>query len=259
MAEVDHLKAFWEGLRDNPEFARQMVAIAEGRATNPQQGQISNVPPPDSTYLAFLRGVGFEEADARAVHDANIAAIRNSYTLQRDNLARSGEDARKQIGDSHLTRGTNLSGQKLEDLARQRSLEQRSLAELSQEESNRISGASTELTSKMAGFARQRAEAESGLIQRSEQRKAEERILAAQLGQAGAGGGGSAGFSMPSFSMPAPAQPAMSVEEQNRARVAAMSPQEQEAFGRWVTGLQAGANRTPANPYNSSYGRPRGH
>lgn len=197
-------EAFWNLVRTNPGFARFVQWLA---ARSPTRQQLpGTLPAADSTYLAFLRGVGLQQSEAISAMQRNLSAIQQRFSLARSDVERQGVEAREDIDRAHLARGAYRSGTRLEDVARQRAVESRSLARLRAEESSAIAGQQTDLERRLADLARQRAEQDAELVERHERRQAEQRLqdLQRNLISGGAGGGGSVFFT---GGTPAPAAP----------------------------------------------------
>lgn len=222
------------------------------RGQNPSATPLEDGTLPDSGYLTFMRGLGASEEQARSAYQSALDTIHQSYGAQRDTRRLGGESERKNINDDAEVRGTYLGGQRIGDLARQRSIEERDIGNLGVAESGAVAQAGTNLNSTLADLARQRAEAEIQLKARradeANQKQlltTQEQIRDAQVTAAGAGGGGG-GFS---FSMPSmgPALPQPAQVDPNLARLQSMTPEQAADFSRWVAGLQAAQAQSAVN------------
>lgn len=125
----------------------------------------------DSAYLAFLRGAGVGEDDAWAQANTAIQNLHRQYATAGESMRVAGEQERENVGKEHLTRNTYRSGERLEDLARQRALEERGLAELNTDFAGQISTQQAGLNSRLAALQREHGEQATQLYGRSEERK----------------------------------------------------------------------------------------
>lgn len=146
----------------------------------PMQAELPEGVGADSTYLAFLRGMGVSEDQAWSSAHANINAIRNQYAASGESLRTQGEQARKNIGDNYLTRGAWRSGTRLEDTAKQRGLEEAQRAEMEQNYAGQIGGQQTGLNERLADLARSRAEQVGNLQERGTRREQEAKLTTLQ-------------------------------------------------------------------------------
>jgi len=197
--------------------------------------------------------MGFTESQAWDTAWANIQAIRNQYSSAGATLREQGEQARRGVTDEHLTRGTYLSGEKLEDLARQRGIEERTLAEMEADFAGQIAGQQTGLNERLTELTRQRSEQVGNLQERTQRREQEAKLTALQTLAA-----------LPYESQEAfrrwvgaPSQPAPAAQspgyvpaapQSPQEKLNAMSPAEREAFSRFVAPPRPG----PAAPARSA-------
>ena len=169
---------------------------------NPATDQLPPGLQADSTYLAFLRGLGVDYTTAQAAALQNIAAARAAYAgnVETEPLRRQQEI--RGVNDALGDRGLWFSGERLTKVAEQRTASQERLAQYAAAQADAIRAARQGLASTIAQENMQRAEQVGGLQQRTDQRHNTDAYNRALANLAGGGGGGGGGFSYGGGTLP---------------------------------------------------------
>lgn len=124
---------------------------------------------PDTAYLAFMRGLGFNQSEAYTNAASAIQRLQRDLQLQTGSLAQQGEEQRQGVTNGYLSRNDFRSGIRLEDLAKQRAAQQTSLNSLTNANAEQLGGVRTGLQQSLAQLAQQKADQTLALQQRNEQ------------------------------------------------------------------------------------------
>lgn len=121
----------------------------------------------DPAYLAYMRALGFDDAQAR--DDAQLAETkaRAQIDLYRPEIAYQGEIERRNIGEAHEDRGMFRSGQHLRAIAEQEHQQALDTGQLDLEGADSIAGIQRTMAEQIAANARKLAD--QGLLADSRQ------------------------------------------------------------------------------------------
>lgn len=177
----------------------------------------------DPTYLAVLRGMGYQFNQAVNVANSQMAQVRATYATQAQRLPEQLQQAQEQTDTGLLDRGAFQSGERLVRETRNRVANQEQGQDLLSARAAGLTGAQATLQSSLADLAKQRADAEGELVGRTQAQNNQDKYIAAVRGAASSsgGGGGSVAVSVGGGgapATPAPATPAGSANQSSAAR-----------------------------------------
>lgn len=171
----------------------------------------------DSTYAAFLRGMGMDYTTAFNTAVQSIAQTRAQYAtaIQRDPNVYAHE--RKDVNDSMADRGVYLSGERLTKLNDARVNDVNRRNDFATAQAQGIAGAEDALRQQVSALARNRVDQQGALQARHDQVNSQESyinavrqaaIQSAQIAASAARGAGGGGGGLGGFSLGAPGAPA---------------------------------------------------
>lgn len=181
------------------------------RHNNPSATPLQPGESADPTYLAFLRGAGFQQNEAVQLALQQMQTARGTYQTASSRLPDQLHQAQEATDTGLLDRGSFFSGERLRRETQNVVANQEAGQDLASQQASAIQGAQNDLQSKLATLAQQRAEAEGSLVDRQEQRANQNKYIGAVAAGNSSGGGGGGGFSLPPLPAAPPAPPQTAV------------------------------------------------
>lgn len=146
-------------------------AFLQAQQGNPLNQGLPAGTQPDNAWLSFLRGLGFTHEQAWRTAAAQIDRTKRQVGMQVADINEAGDEQRRNISNNAEARGIFRSGERLQDLARQRAAQQQDIAHATITGADTIGAVRTQLGGQEADLARQRADALLQLQQRNEARR----------------------------------------------------------------------------------------
>lgn len=202
----------------------------------------------DPTYLAFLRGMGMDQATAWATAVQHVAAVKAQYQTAVSRDPQQLHDELRQTNQPYSDGGAWWSGGRLADVAETRTKDQQRLADLKTAETTGISSEQDQLRSTLEQLARNNVDQIGALQQRSDTQNSQDQYIRALA---------AASNPQPAAATPLPGSaPVGTGADPNNvaAKLAGMTPAQQALFRGWVAGQPKPPAVPAPKPYVSSGG-----
>jgi hypothetical protein len=155
----------------SPQANAGLAAFLQSVGNSPLHQGLPAGTTPDSSWLTFLRSMGFTEAQAYQQASGAIDRAKRQVTMGVADVNTEGAEERRNISGNYEARGIFRSGERLADLARQRAAQTQKVGQLQTTGQDTIGGIRSTLSGQLSDLVRQRADQQLALQQRNEQRR----------------------------------------------------------------------------------------